>query len=132
MKLVIAIVHDDDSQPIMREFTRNGFRVTKLCSSGGFLKTGNTTLLIGVRNSKVDLVIEIIKNNSKCRKHSYNYTMPPYVPEGMALSCSIEMSASNNDITAGDLMTYPGEVTMSGAVIFVLNASNFDKVLYMN
>lgn len=79
MKLIMAIVHDEDSQPIIRELTRTGFRVTKLCSSGGFLKTGNTTLLIGVRNSKVDSLIEIIRNNSKCRKHSYNYTMTSYV-----------------------------------------------------
>ena len=51
MKLVFAIVHDEDGPKVMEELNRNGFSVTKLCSTGGFLKAGNTTLLVGVDES---------------------------------------------------------------------------------
>jgi len=46
MKLILAIVSDEDGQKVMDELSEHGFGVTKLCSSGGFLKSGNTTLLI--------------------------------------------------------------------------------------
>ena len=46
MKLILAIVQDEDSVGVMDELNVNGFMVTKMCSSGGFLRAGNTTLLI--------------------------------------------------------------------------------------
>ena len=52
MKLVFAIVHDEDSNKVIKELNSKGFSVTKLCSSGGFLRAGNTTLLTGVEESK--------------------------------------------------------------------------------
>ena len=41
MKLIIAIVHDDDASRVMEELNNQGFRVTRMCSSGGFLKAGH-------------------------------------------------------------------------------------------
>ena len=61
MKLVLAIVKDDDAFDIMDTLNIEGFSVTKLASTGGFLKVGNTTLICGVEDEKVDNVIEIIK-----------------------------------------------------------------------
>ena len=61
MKLVFAIVHDEDGPKVMEELNRNGFSVTKLCSTGGFLKAGNTTLLVGVDEENLDTVIDVIK-----------------------------------------------------------------------
>jgi uncharacterized protein YaaQ len=49
MKLVIAIVHDDDAGELIRSLTEAGYSITKLATTGGFLKAGNTTLLIGVQ-----------------------------------------------------------------------------------
>ena len=57
MKLIIAIVHDDDATKVVKELNNQGFRVTRMCSSGGFLKAGNTTLMVGVDEDGVDKVL---------------------------------------------------------------------------
>lgn len=61
MKLVIAIVNDQDSEAVLSELTDNQFRVTRIASTGGFLRRGNTTLLVGVEDEKVDQVIDTIR-----------------------------------------------------------------------
>ena len=68
MKLVLAIVQDDDALDLIEELNDKGFRVTKLATTGGFLKSGNTTLMIGVEIDKVDIVINIIEEVCKRRK----------------------------------------------------------------
>ena len=65
MKLVFAVVNDKDGNRVMSKLNDKGFSVTKLCSSGGFLRTGNTTLMVGVDEEKLEEVLEIIENNSK-------------------------------------------------------------------
>ena len=52
MKLVYAIVHDEDSERATRKLNEKKFSVTKLSSTGGFLKRGNTTLMIGTEDEK--------------------------------------------------------------------------------
>ena len=64
MKLIIAIVHDDDATKVVKELNSQGFRVTRMCSSGGFLKAGNTTLMVGVDEDGVDKVLSIIESVS--------------------------------------------------------------------
>ncbi len=64
MKLVLAIVHDEYVSKVTKSLTDNDFRITKLASTGGFLKSGNTTLLMGVEEDRIEKVIEVIK--SKC------------------------------------------------------------------
>lgn len=61
MKLIIAIVNDEHSVNVIKSLTDNKYRTTKLSSTGGFLKSGNTTLLIGVEDEQVDHVIDIVK-----------------------------------------------------------------------
>lgn len=68
MKLVIAIVQDADTQKVIKELMSQKYRVTKLASTGGFLKAGNTTLLIGVEDGEVDEVVEIIEKICKSRE----------------------------------------------------------------
>ena len=68
MKLVIAIVQDDDAMDLIEELTDKNYRVTKLATTGGFLKSGNTTLMIGVEKEVVDKVINIIEDVCKKRK----------------------------------------------------------------
>ena len=48
MKLIIAIVQDEDSEEVLEALTEENYRVTKLATTGGFLKSGNTTLLVGI------------------------------------------------------------------------------------
>lgn len=61
MKLIIAIVQDQDASNLVEELTEEEFRITKLASTGGFLKSGNTTLLIGVEENQIDDVLSIIE-----------------------------------------------------------------------
>ena len=56
MKLVLAIVSNDDSSMVSSALTKEGFQVTKLATTGGFLMAGNTTFLTGVDDDKVDRV----------------------------------------------------------------------------
>ena len=68
MKLIIAIVQDEDSGILIDELMDEDFRVTKLASTGGFLKSGNTTLLIGIDDSRVEKCLGIITKYSKRRE----------------------------------------------------------------
>lgn len=108
MKLIIAIIHDEDNRKVMDALNENGFIVTKLCSTGGFLKAGNTTLLIGVDEDKVQEVISIIEKKSKMRKQMINST--PYNTAGIPI------------------MIEPIEITVGGATIFVTDVERFEKV----
>ncbi|MFN2213500.1 MAG: cyclic-di-AMP receptor [Anaerolineales bacterium] len=65
MKLIIAITRDEDSEDIIKNLIREGFRVTRIASTGGFLRRGMTTLMIGVEDEEVDLAITNLKD--KCR-----------------------------------------------------------------
>jgi uncharacterized protein YaaQ len=60
MKLIIAVVQDEYVQSLMKEFVNHKYKATKLASTGGFLRSGNTTLLMGVEDYKVDDVLTII------------------------------------------------------------------------
>ncbi|SHD76147.1 cyclic-di-AMP receptor [Schnuerera ultunensis] len=68
MKLIIAIVQDDYSTKVIKSLMTKKYRTTKLSSTGGFLKSGNTTLLIGVEDEKVDDVIKAIEEECKGKK----------------------------------------------------------------
>lgn len=60
MKMIIAIVQDQDSQELSDRLVENNFRATKLASTGGFLRAGNTTFLSGVDDDRVDEILEVI------------------------------------------------------------------------
>ena len=65
MKLIIAIIKDQDNDTVSRALTKKGFRVTLTASTGGFLRSGRSTLLIGVEDDQVDAALEIIRSNCK-------------------------------------------------------------------
>lgn len=62
MKLIITIVQDQKAPRLLDSLTKRGLKVTKLASTGGFLKQGNTTLIIGVEDNEVGVVMEIVKD----------------------------------------------------------------------
>lgn len=64
MKLIIAILRDEDSERVSQALLIAEFRVTQIASTGGFLRRGSTTLMIGVEDEKLDKAIEIIKDNA--------------------------------------------------------------------
>ncbi|NMB07262.1 MAG: hypothetical protein GX981_02595 [Tissierellia bacterium] len=68
MKLIIAIVQDEFTNQVIKDLMAKKYRTTKLSSTGGFLKSGNTTLLIGVDNREVKNVVSIIEESCKSKK----------------------------------------------------------------
>ena len=68
MKLIIAVVQDEDSSKLLSVLMQHGFGVTKLATTGGFLKAGNTTLLLGTEDSRLDDAIGLIEAVCKSRK----------------------------------------------------------------
>lgn len=109
MKLVFAIVQKEDSQKVIDELNSKSFSVTTLATTGGFLKSGNTTLIVGVEEDKVEQVIDIIKNKSKSRNRAIT-------------------SSSSSGASAGMYALHPIEVTVGGATIFVMNVERFEKI----
>jgi uncharacterized protein YaaQ len=107
MKLVVAIIHDEDAHDLILALSEAKFGVTKLASTGGFLRAGNTTILVGVEVGQVDLVLEKIKENCKVRKE---------------ITTSSAMMSE-----ASGFMTMPIEVTVGGATVFILDVSQYFK-----
>jgi uncharacterized protein YaaQ len=108
MKLIVCIVQDQDSGNLIEDLTEKDFRITKLSSTGGFLRAGNTTLLIGVEDEEVESALDIIKENSKTREITTSLltvTMPgdTYIP-------------------------YPLEVKVGGATVFILDVEKYIKI----
>jgi len=61
MKLIIVILRDEDSEPVSNSLVEAGFRVTRIASTGGFLRRGSTTLMIGVEEGMVDQAFKIVR-----------------------------------------------------------------------
>lgn len=112
MKMIYAIVHSEDGDAVTEELNSQGFSVTKLATTGGFLRRGNTTLLIGTDEEKVAHVINIIKKECGQREQVV-YNMPYAHSSGVPV-------ASYNAV--------PTTVDVGGATIFVMNVERFDKV----
>lgn len=109
MKLIIAVVQDEDSQKLISRLMKAGYGVTKLATTGGFLRSGNTTLLIGVDNEKLENAMEIIENVCKSRKQVATSPSPMAGATGM-------------------YVPYPVEVTVGGATVFVVDVEEFRKI----
>ncbi len=103
MKLILAIVNNDDAHFVNSSLSKSGFSVTKISSTGGFLMNGNSTFLMGVNDGDVDKAIDIIKNNSKKRVQNVPFDMN-YNGTGCAQPA--------------------GTVTVGGATVFVLNVED--------
>ena len=63
MKLIIAIIHDEDNDRVSRMLTDENFRVTMIASTGGFLRSGRSTLLIGVEDERLERALQILREN---------------------------------------------------------------------
>jgi uncharacterized protein YaaQ len=106
MKLLIIIVAKEDAQIVTSNLIKAQYFVTKLATTGGFLMSGNTTLLVGTEDEKVDQVIEIVGQFSKTRKK----LVPNPIP-------NVGIQTAN-----------PIEVQVGGATIFVLDMEKYIKL----
>ena len=61
MKLIIAILKHEDTENVSNALVAAHYRVTQIASTGGFLRHGSTTLMIGLDGDKVDDAITIIR-----------------------------------------------------------------------
>lgn len=62
MKLIIAIIQDKDTEPVSKALTSMSFRVTVIASTGGFLRRGSATMLIGLEDDQVEQALQIIRD----------------------------------------------------------------------
>lgn len=63
MKLILAILRDEDTEPVSHGLIVAGFRVTRIASTGGFLRRGNATMMVGVEDEKLDQAIQVLREN---------------------------------------------------------------------
>lgn len=64
MKMIIAILKDDDTENVVQALTTAAFRVTRVASTGGFFRKGSTTLLLGVDDDQVDAAIQVLREKT--------------------------------------------------------------------
>ncbi|MBR6548654.1 MAG: cyclic-di-AMP receptor [Clostridia bacterium] len=107
MKLVFAIVNDDDASRVLSVLNRAGFPATKLASTGGYLKSGNTTFISGVQDEQVDEVLSLIGKNAHKRKQIIHDT---------------------STMGAFGAMAMPLEIEVGGATVFVINVERYEKL----
>lgn len=108
MKLIIAIVQDQDAISLIDDLTEKNYRVTKLASTGGFLKSGNTTLLMGVEEDCVNEVISIVDRNCKTRE--------------------ITTSLLNTTVPGETYIPYPLQVKVGGGTLFILDVERHIRI----
>ena len=109
MKLIIAIVQDEDASRLISQLMNDGFGVTKLATTGGFLRAGNTRLLVGVDDDRFQAAMDVIEKVCKSRKQ-------------------IAPSPASMVGMPGSYTPYPIEVVVGGATIFVLTVDQFIKL----
>ena len=109
MKLVVLIVADADADGLIRAMVDRGYPATKIGSTGGFLRRGNTTLLSGIDSNRVEDVIALVRRLCPVRTELLTLSTMP---------------------VAGEMpfLTEPMEVRAGGAVIFVLDITRFERI----
>jgi uncharacterized protein YaaQ len=109
VKLVIAVVHNEDARVLIDALLAHEYRATWLHSSGGFLKQSNATILVGVDDAKVDDVVALVRDNCRARTQTVS-PIPPIMEPGEFF------------------MPYPLEVEVGGAVVFVLPIDRLERI----
>ena len=108
MNLVVAIVQDYDTDGLLHAVTAAGFSATRIASTGGFLRTGNTTVFMGVAAGEVPHCLRLIAENCRARVQRL----------------------SDEDLANVAEWASPGiaEVRIGGAVVFVLRVARFVRL----
>ena len=109
MKLVFAIIHNEDAGALVDGLLEKEFRATRLHSSGGFLQQSNATIVLGVEDDQVDTVMAIIAEHCTSRTQVVN-PMPPIMEPGEFF------------------MPYPLEVEVGGATVFIVPVERFERL----
>ena len=108
MKLVIAIIQTRDKGRVVDALRANQFKFTQIASSGGFLREGNTTLLIGIEDDRLEPLLQLLEENCHTREQYINPIPPDTAP-------------------IGTFLPTPIAVEVGGAVVFVLPVERFER-----
>ena len=111
MKMIMAIMHKEDEIDTVEELNKAHFFVTKLATTGGFLKSKNTTIMIGVEDEQVEEALRIIKENAGKR-------------QGIQYSTATLETGGNAPMTN---MAMPIQAQIGGCTTFVLDVDQFQK-----
>ncbi len=108
IKLVLAIVQEKDAGRLIDAITEDGIQATMLASTGGFLREGNSTILVGIEDHQLTQVLATIQ---KCcqRREQYVSPMPPAVEP------------------VDSYVTYPVKVEVGGAIVFVMQVERMER-----
>ena len=108
MKLAVCIVHNRDKGRVTDELVKTGFKFTIIGSTGGFLREGNTTFLIGVEEAELAALRRVISDNSQSREQLVNVMPYEAAPPGA-------------------FIPNPVKVPVGGAVMFVMDVEQFHR-----
>lgn len=108
MKLIVAIVNKDDSSALNTRLNKGGFMSTKLSTTGGFLRAGNVTFLIGLEADRVDECLEIMEECCSKRSQMVTTAAGHYAEQFFT--------------------TLPVEITVGGATVFIVDVERFIKM----
>ena len=64
-RMILAIVESDRANGVQSALLEKEFRVTRINTSGGFLRKGNVTFLVGVSTERVDMAVDIIRSQAR-------------------------------------------------------------------
>ena len=109
MKLIVAIVHNEDAGVLVDALLEHEYRATRLHSSGGFLKQSNASIILGVEDEQVEDALAIVRDNCTSRTQVVN-PMPPIMEPGEFF------------------MPYPLEVEVGGATVFIVPIERFERL----
>jgi len=109
MKLIIAVVQDKDRRKVTDALLEGGHQFTNIATTGGLLREGNVTFLIGVEPQQVDTVIQVLRDHSKTREQLVNVFPPTIEPIGTCIPS-------------------PVKVLVGGATVFVVDVERFEKL----
>jgi uncharacterized protein YaaQ len=90
-KMIMCIVHPEDADGLTKELNDKGFRVTRASTTGGFLRQGMSTVLIGVHEEQVDDVMTIIRENTHPRSRKGWWLRPGRHQAGAATVFVLDM-----------------------------------------
>lgn len=64
MKLIVIVVNNTESESLLKALLEENFRVTRIASTGGFMRRGNSTLLMGVKADRVEIAVQLVRDQN--------------------------------------------------------------------
>ena len=111
-KLILAVLQEEDYDETVSALNQHGFFVTKLSSSGGFLRKRNVTIMIGVDAHRYVELMDLLRGRAGKRKKIV-YSAPNILPGGGVESVPAAI---------------PVQVESGGITVFTLSLEGLDKM----